>query len=98
MAAYVVLIRDNPPHDMSEMEKYAAKSRERPPDPKLKVLALYGAMEAIEGTKPDGVVILEFPTMEDARNWYYSPEYQAAAVHRNRGATYRSFILQGFQP
>ena len=48
MAAYVVLIRDNPPHDLSEMEKYSAKSRERPPDPKLKVLALYGAMEALE--------------------------------------------------
>ncbi len=52
-------------------------------------------MEALEGSLPDGAVILEFPTFEDARNWYYSPAYQAAAVHRKKGAEYRAFIVQG---
>ena len=95
MAAYVILIRDNPPHDPAEMAAYRKKSAEHPPPPTLKPLVLYGAMEALEGSQPDGAVILEFPTFEDARNWYYSPAYQAAAAHRKKGAEYRAFIVQG---
>jgi uncharacterized protein (DUF1330 family) len=97
MTAYVVLFREGPVHDPAEMEAYAKKSRETPPDPNLKPLALYGELESLEGAPPDGVVILEFPTMEDARTWYYSPEYQAAAVHRKNGADYRAVIVDGFE-
>jgi len=42
-----------------------------------------------------GVVILEFPTFEEAEAWYDSPAYQSAVVHRFRGAKYRTFIVQG---
>ena len=66
-----------------------------PPPANLKPLVLYGATEALEGEAPDGAVVLEFPTVEDARKWYYSPNYQAAAVHRKKGANYRAFIVQG---
>ena len=95
MAAYVILIRDNPPHDPAEMAAYGRKSAEGAPPPTLKPLVLYGAMEALEGTVPDGAVILEFPTVQDARDWYHSPRYQAAVVHRKKGADYRAFIVQG---
>ncbi|WP_455270921.1 DUF1330 domain-containing protein [Rhizobium herbae] len=30
-----------------------------------------------------------------ARRWYRSPVYQEAVHHRFKGATYRSFIVQG---
>lgn len=95
MTAYVILIRDNPPHTPAEMEAYGRKVAESPPPANLKPLVLYGAMEALEGTLPDGVVVLEFPTVEDAQQWYHSPNYQAAAAHRKKGADYRAFIVQG---
>jgi len=66
-----------------------------PPDPKLTPLVLYGAMESLEGEAPDGVVILQFPTVEDAKTWYHSPGYQAAVPHRKEGANYRAFIVEG---
>jgi uncharacterized protein (DUF1330 family) len=48
-----------------------------------------------EGEPIEGVVILEFATFEEAEAWYDSPAYQAAVVHRLRGAKYRTFIVQG---
>ena len=39
--------------------------------------------------------MLQFPTMEEARAWYNSPAYQAALVHRRKGADWRAFIVQG---
>lgn len=95
MTAYVIFIREEPIRDPEAMEAYSRKSRENTPDPKLKPLAIYGALEMLEGKAPDGVVILEFPTVEDAKAWYYSPGYQAAAVHRQKGAEYRGFIVEG---
>jgi uncharacterized protein (DUF1330 family) len=52
-------------------------------------------METLEGESPDGVVVLQFPTVEDAKAWYHSPAYQAAVPHRQKGADYRAFIVQG---
>jgi uncharacterized protein (DUF1330 family) len=52
-------------------------------------------MEAVEGKAPDGLVILKFPTTEDAKAWYHSPAYQAALPHRKKGADYRAFIVEG---
>lgn len=43
----------------------------------------------------DGAVVLEFPTVADARAWYESPLYQQALPHRLKGAEYRVFIVEG---
>jgi uncharacterized protein (DUF1330 family) len=96
MPAYVIFIRESPIHNPAAMEEYAKASRANPPDPKLTVKALYGQLEALEGKCPDGVVVLEFPTFEDAKTWYYGP-YQEAAKHRRAGADYRGFIVDGFK-
>ena len=39
-----------------------------------------GVPEAVEGAWPDGrlIAVFEFPTMEQLRAWYASPEYAAA--------------------
>jgi uncharacterized protein (DUF1330 family) len=97
MAAYVLLIRENPVRDAAEMKLYQEKGRQNPPDPKLTPLVVYGKAELLEGGPlPDGVVILQFPSVEDAKAWYYSPAYQAAAKHRLNAAEYRSMIIEGF--
>ena len=95
MPVYVLFIRESPIRDQAEMDAYRRINRDKPRDPNLKPLVVYGAMEALEGEAPDGVVILEFPTMDDAKAWYYSPSYQAAAKHRLKGADYRAMIVQG---
>ena len=54
-----------------------------------------GATEAVEGKAPDGMIVVEFPTVEDAKAWYNSPGYQAALPHRIKAADYRAMIVQG---
>lgn len=61
----------------------------------IKPLAVYGALETMEGEAPDGVVLPEFPTMADARAWYASDEYQAAIEHPRQGANYRAILFEG---
>jgi uncharacterized protein (DUF1330 family) len=36
-----------------------------------------GQAETLEGTPPHRLVVIEFPSVEQARAWYDSPEYQA---------------------
>jgi uncharacterized protein (DUF1330 family) len=43
----------------------------------------------------EGVVVAEFPSVEEARAFYNSPAYQEAAQHRFRGAVYRGLIVEG---
>jgi uncharacterized protein (DUF1330 family) len=61
----------------------------------LKPLAVYGAYEVLEGEPTEGVVILEFPTVQDAKSWYNSPAYETARTHRFKGAKYRCILVQG---
>jgi uncharacterized protein (DUF1330 family) len=95
MAAYVLCIREGAVRDADAMATYARINRENPRDPKLTPLVVYGATEALEGEAPDGMVLLQFPTIEDARAWYMSPGYQAAIPHRKQGAHYRVMLVQG---
>lgn len=59
-----------------------------------KYIARGGAVEGLENFEDEGkrVVILEFPDMDTARNWYNSAEYQAAKAKRE-GAGYARFTL-----
>jgi uncharacterized protein (DUF1330 family) len=95
MPAYALFIREGAVFDADEMAKYAQANRAAPPHPGLKPLALYGKMETLEGDAPDGIVLLEFPDMASAKAWYDGAAYQAAAVHRRRGADYRAILFEG---
>jgi uncharacterized protein (DUF1330 family) len=95
VSVYVLVIREGAVRDQSAIDTYQRMNRESPRDPKLTPLVVYGAIEALEGAAPDGVVMLQFPTVEDARAWYNSPGYQAAIPHRKKGADYRAFIVKG---
>ena len=95
MAVYMLFIREDPIRDQAAMESYRGTNRQGPRDPNMKVLSAYGAIEAIEGKAPDGIVMLQFPTVEDAKAWYHSPSYQAAMQHRLKAADYRVMIVQG---
>jgi uncharacterized protein (DUF1330 family) len=95
MAAYVIFIRESAVRDTAAMTRYRETNRDHPPEPRPTPLVAYGALEALEGTAPDGVVVLRFESIEDARAWYRSPAYQAVIAHRRRAADYRAFIVEG---
>lgn len=96
MAAYMMFIREGAVVDEEAMKAYQAGSRSGPPTPGVRPLVVYGELEAVEGKPADGVVILEFPDVDAAKAWYFSPEYQERAKLRQKAAPYRAFILKGF--
>jgi len=95
MPVYMLFVRDEPPRDPAEMEQYTRLAAEAAGDFKLRPLAVYGEIEVLEGSAPDGVVLLEFDSEEEAKAWYYSPAYQAARRHRMKGADYRALLVHG---
>ena len=94
MSAYLVFIREKT-LDQSELKAYWAKIRATMEGHAIKVLAAYGRHVTLEGPEVEGVVVAEFPSVEDARAFYDSPAYQDAAQHRFRGAVYRGLIVEG---
>ncbi|MBB2206192.1 DUF1330 domain-containing protein [Gluconacetobacter takamatsuzukensis] len=94
MTAYIVFTREST-RDQAELDAYSQAVAPTFEGHPLKVLAAYGAQEVLEGTSPEGVVILEFPTVEAAQAWYDSPAYQTVVQHRWKGASYRVVIVQG---
>ncbi|HLY29831.1 MAG TPA: DUF1330 domain-containing protein [Ktedonobacterales bacterium] len=59
-------------------------------------LARGGAMECVEGSWPQRrIVLIEFPTVEHARRWWFSPEYEAAKRVRQGASTGDIIIIEG---
>ena len=55
-----------------------------------------GEVETKEGGwKPARLVVLEFPTMEQAHKWYDSPEYAPALALRLKAATAKLIFVEG---
>lgn len=94
MTAYVILIREKL-RDADAMARYSEAAKSARGDHKITPLAFYGAHEVTEGADTEGVVILSFPTMAEAKAWYTSPEYTAAKAHRFQAADYRVMFVEG---
>ena len=94
MSAYIVFERDST-QNPAELEIYWSKIKATLEGQSVKILAAYGHHEVLEGPPIEGAVIAEFPTLEAAKAWYFSPAYQDAAQHRWKGASYRGFIVAG---
>lgn len=67
------------------MQKYGAR-----------ILARGGKSEALEGTARPRNVILEFESYERAKEYFTSPEYQAARQHRLAGSVGEFVLVEGF--
>ena len=94
MPAFMVFLREKT-LDQRELEAYWAKIRGTLEGHPIKILAAYGKHLTLEGPEVEGVVVAEFPSVEEARAFYDSPAYQDAAQHRFRGAVYRGLIVEG---
>lgn len=94
MSAYIIFIR-NKMINSEELEKYEPMAAASFTDT-LKPLAAYGKLEHLEGDMPaEGIVLLEFPSIEEAHRWYDSPAYTEARKQRKLGAEYSAYLFEG---
>ncbi len=94
MPVYGIFIRETT-RDPSELDAYTPKAAASMTGRAMKVLAAYGRQEVLEGPEVEGVVVVEFPSMAEAKAWYDSPLYREAREHRFRGADYRAVLVEG---
>ncbi|CAA0127745.1 MULTISPECIES: DUF1330 domain-containing protein [Mycolicibacterium] len=90
---YVIITEDIKDADgMAEYGKLASQTMGT-----AKVLAFGPAAETLEGQwHGTQTVLLEFESVEAAKQWYYSDEYQAAAKLRQAAADCNGVIVSGF--
>lgn len=55
-----------------------------------------GAVDVVEGDwRPARLVVLEFPSVQQARRWYDSPEYKEPKALRQRTAKTKILLVEG---
>ncbi len=96
MTAYAIFIRERS-RNAAELQTYAELVTPLLGSRALPCLPPTAIWMLLRGAAPEGVVMASFPTMEAARAFYDSPEYQVAVKHRFLGADYRSFIIEGIE-
>jgi len=93
MSAYVVY--EAVITDAEQYERYKALA-----DPSVaaaggRYLVRGGEVETFEGATPARVVVLEFPTLAAAREWYRGEQYTAARALRDAACEARMFVVDG---
>lgn len=90
---YVIITEDiKDPAGMAEYGKLASQAMGT-----AKVLAFSPAVESLEGEwHGTQTVLLEFESVEAAKQWYYSDAYQEAAKLRQAAAECNGVIISGF--
>ena len=85
-------------HDLTEYNKYLAGFFEAFAPFEGRVLVASDQVEVIEGQWPKTrTVVLEFPSMDHAKRWYNSPDYQALAQHRFKAAISNIILAEGWK-
>jgi uncharacterized protein (DUF1330 family) len=85
--------------NVHDLEGYEAYKQTAPAAVSLyegKYLARGGKSEVLEGDiQPGRIVILEFPSIERAKEWLNSPEYAPARSQRHKTATTQMIVVEG---
>lgn len=94
MAAYI--IADSNVTDPAAYEQYRARVPAAIAKHGGRFLARGGEVAVLEGDwSPRRVVVIEFPSLEAAKAFYDSPEYQAARALRAEAATIDMLAVAG---
>ena len=95
MAAYVIVEVEI--RDLQAYQEYARGASATIAQYGGRYLVRGGAVEAKEGGwDAKRVVVLEFPSMEQAKRWYGSPEYAPLLAIRHRAASSRMIFVEGY--
>jgi uncharacterized protein (DUF1330 family) len=94
MAAYVIVQAEIT--DSTRFKEYLKESPAIIVQHGGKYLARGGEMVALEGENPNKrVVLLEFPSLEQAKNWYCSADYQRNRKLREGAAKGSLIAIEG---
>ena len=94
MAAY--LISDITIRDRAAFEVYRTRAAEAIHSYGGRYLARLGEVQLLEGSwNPNMIVIVEFPSLEQARAWYRSPEYAFALEMHDRALSRNLILVDG---
>ena len=94
MAGY--LIAEIEVHDPALFEEYRKQVPATIARYGGKYLVRGGATDTIEGGwAPARVVVLEFPSLEQARKWYHSAEYKPLLAMRLKAAKSKAILAEG---
>jgi len=94
VVAYVIFMKERT-RNKAELEAYKQMAPAGLKGHPITIRVAHGRKEIIEGPEFEDLMMLEFPSFEEAKNWYYNPVYQAACEHRFKGADYRAVIIEG---
>jgi uncharacterized protein (DUF1330 family) len=97
MVAYVIFIKERT-RNQREVDLYRDMAPAALAGHPITFRVAHGRKEVVEGPDCEDMMMLEFPTFEEAKVWYGSPAYQAASEHRFKGADYRAIIIEGVPP
>ena len=95
MPAYVIVNVDT--KHPEEYEHYKEMAQKTIAQYGGRYLVRGGPMKVLEGTwTPTRIVVLEFPTYENAHEWWNSAEYAPAKALRQRLSTTDLLIVDGY--
>ena len=85
-------------HDRAEYQQYEAGFFEVFARYTGELLAVSENPTVVEGEWPyTRTVLLRFPSAEEARRWYDSPEYQRIAQHRFRASKANAVLVEALE-
>ncbi len=94
MAAYV--ISDLQVRDQELIKEYRTLAAAAVAQYGGRYLARFGAVEAVAGGwSPESIVIIEFPSLQRAHEWWDSPEYAEARKIAERALSRRLIFVDG---
>ena len=94
--AKAYLIGEVEVHDPEQYAKYTAKTPDAIAKHGGKFIVRGGAWDALEGEAPKGrVVVIEFPSLDAARAFYQSDDYQPLIPIRQSASEGRLFLVEG---
>src|SRR5438270_3255534 len=97
MPAYVVV--DVTRTDLDRARRYSQLSKPSVERHGGHFLARGGTTFVLEGDwDPQRLVVIEFPSAQQAREWYESPDYQEARAVREGAGTWQMVIVEGATP
>ena len=95
MPAYIIVEIDI--HDLEQYEEYKRLTPSSLVAYKGKFIVRGGETETLEGGwQPKRIVVLDFPTKELANQWWSSNEYAPAKGLRQRIATTKMILVDGY--
>jgi len=94
MSAY--LISDITVRDHAAFDVYRTRAADAIHTHGGRYLARLGEVQLLEGSwNPNMIVIVEFPSLEQARAWYRSPEYAFALEVRDKALSRNMIFVDG---